>query len=323
VPAQLRDELEAFYQRDHDRYREIFLSARSLLIRAPERDAFELFERAGLVRRRVQDAYAPCVRLFPLEGAFIATDLPTQREEDQVFSLMLEQLYIVSQMGVRAGDRALELCVGSGVNAVFLSDVAQHVTAVDISPRALEFARFNLALNVALNPGTEVNLLQGSLFEPLGAEEQFDYILVNPPFELVPPAAQHFHHSHGGEDGLDVVRRILADVGKHIAPGGRMELFTWSPGDEQHAVVVDLLRAAFPTGRIEVHRVETHPLDNRIRQFRGTSGFAEWRKRLLAAGHTHVLDVFVRIDAGGPAETVVLEQPKVIAEATAILEEWR
>ena len=318
--AELKRELEAFYVQSEPRFRRLFLQSRPHMVEAHEKTWFETYATAGLVREKSPGIYLPCVRVFPLDGALIATDLRTHVDEDQVFPLMLEQLYIVAQMRVRPGDRALELCVGSGVNSLFLSDVAASVTCVDISPRALEFARFNVALNPG---GAEVDLRQGSLFEPLGADERFDYVLVNPPFEPVPPGAEHALHSQGGEDGLDVVRQILQRAPDHLAQGGRFEMYTWSPGNDDGVLVADLLRGAFPDRRIEVHLIDSRPLDERMRRFRSAKGYAEWRKRLMAAGHTHIADVFVRVEPDGPAETVVIDVPEEFDACMTIVEEWQ
>ena len=320
VDAGLKDELEDFYSRDGDRYRRLFLHGKPLLIEANEKPRFDLFERTGLVREKSALVYQPCVQVFPLHGALIATDLQSHGDADQVFSLMLEQLYIVARMGVRPGDRALELCVGSGVNCLFLADTAASVTGVEISPRAIEFARFNLAVN----PGNvEVDLRQGSLFEPLGADEQFDYVLINPPFEPVPPGVEHFHLSLGGEDGLDVVRQLLTTAHAHLAPDGRLEIYTWSPGNESSVLVADLLRDAFPNARIEVHLVDSRPLDDCIGRFRSASGYAAWRQRLIDSSHTVIVDVFVRVDLDGPPESVALELPDVLGGCNGILGEWK
>jgi SAM-dependent methyltransferase len=318
-PVALRDTLEEFFVHHERRFVKLFLHGKPLARRPEEQAQFDAFERAGLVTPKVPGLYLPCVRVFPIFGAMIATDLATHGAADQVFSLMFEQLYIAKRLGVRAGDRALELCVGSGVNSVFLSDTAASVTAVDISPRALDFARFN----IALNPGqVGVELHHGSLFEPLQGRAPFDYILANPPFEPVPPGSDHFLHSHGGEDGLDVVREMLAALPAHLAPGGRFEMFTWSPGDDERAVVADLLRDAFPDRRIEIYRVDDRPIDERLKPFRSAKGYAAWRQRLLDAGYTTIWGVFTRVDSEGPAETAILEDPDEVDACVAIAREW-
>ncbi len=315
----LKDDLEDFYVDASARFVRLFLHGKPLPVQITERAWFAEYERAGLVREQIRGIYAPCVRVFPLLGAMVATDLLTHREEDQVFSLMLEQVYLVRNLTVRPDDRVLELCVGSGVNSLFASDHAGAVTGVDVSERALAFARFN----AALNPGAVgIDLLHGSLFEPVGPDARFDVVIVNPPFELVPPGTSHFLHSHGGADGMDVVREILVEAPRRLESGGRFEMVTWSPGDGERLVLDDLLEAAFPARRIEVHTLRALPLDTAIAPFRGRPGYAAWRDDLNARGVSNVCLVYVRVADGEPAALERREPGEEVRLCVEIVEEW-
>ncbi len=72
-----------------------------------------------------------------------------------------------------------------------------------------------------------MTLYHGDLFGPLGAK-RYDLILANPPYvdaeslAAFPPeysAEPRLAHA-GGRDGLDIVRRILAEAGAHLTEGG-------------------------------------------------------------------------------------------------------
>lgn len=76
--------------------------------------------------------------------------------------------------------RALDIGTGSGVQALHLSAHADAVTATDTNPRALRLAAMTAALN-----GVDVELLAGSLLEPVAGRE-FDLIVSNPPFVISP-----------------------------------------------------------------------------------------------------------------------------------------
>jgi ribosomal protein L3 glutamine methyltransferase len=123
-------------------------------------------------------------------------------------------------------ERVLDLCTGSGcigiACAAWLPDAT--VDATDISSDALAVAAENVRLH-----GLEdrVRLLQSDLFEALEGE-RYDLIVSNPPyvpraeFESLPP---EFGHEPAlglvaGDDGLDVVRRLLAAAPAHLRPGG-------------------------------------------------------------------------------------------------------
>ena len=122
----------------------------------------------------------------------------------------------------------LDLCTGSGCLAVMaaMQFGAAEVDAVDLSPQALAVARRNLALHRLED---RISLHQGDLFEPLG-QRRYDLIITNPPYVAAAEVAafpEEYRHepqmAHlGGEDGLDLVRRILAEAGEHLNPDGGM-----------------------------------------------------------------------------------------------------
>lgn len=123
-------------------------------------------------------------------------------------------------------DSVLDLCTGSGCLAVVAAHVYVNarVDAADISSDALEVA----ALNVA-DYGLEarIELLRGDLFAPL-AGRRYDRILCNPPYVdalAMSELPDEFRHEPelalaAGDDGMDVVRRILREAADHLEPGG-------------------------------------------------------------------------------------------------------
>jgi ribosomal protein L3 glutamine methyltransferase len=128
-------------------------------------------------------------------------------------------------VGGRA-QRALDLCTGSGCLAVLLALAlpAGEVDAVDISPDALDVARRNVA-DYELQP--RVHVLQSDLFDGLKGR-RYDLIVSNPPYVTAAEMAglpEEYRREPalalaGGTDGLDVVRRILAQARAHLKPGG-------------------------------------------------------------------------------------------------------
>jgi ribosomal protein L3 glutamine methyltransferase len=123
-------------------------------------------------------------------------------------------------------DLVLDLCTGSASLAILAAKVffRAEVDAVDLSPAALELASRNVAES---GERDRIRLYQGDLFAPVGGR-RYDLILTNPPYvdaasmAALPP--EHRHEPamalHGGPDGLDIVRRILADAPQHLAPEG-------------------------------------------------------------------------------------------------------
>lgn len=301
----VREALTAFLDRSEDRFRRLFLHGEALAPENDERLWMHVLAAAGYVKEVFGIAIWPCVRVFFFDGLFIATDRLTRDDEDQVFSLMMEQVFFVRSMVVRKGDHVLDLCLGSGVNALTaVRRGAARVVGVDTSARALAFA----AVNAAVNRSREhrdvfLETMRGNLFEPIIGGDRFDLIVANPPFELTPPEARHLHQPRGGVDGLGIVRALLPRIPERLSPEGRFEMYTRSPGGEAWERVTELVHATFPEFCIEVRRVDGLPLDSRIAHFRDHPGYAAWRSRLALQRVSHVWGVHIRAHRGGPPDS--------------------
>jgi ribosomal protein L3 glutamine methyltransferase len=120
----------------------------------------------------------------------------------------------------------LDLCTGSGCLAILASRHFPNagIDAVDISKDALEVATRNVA---EYGLGDRVSLHRGDLFKPFGAK-RYDLIIANPPYVDAQGMAELPRECRaepklafdGGADGLDIVRRILAEAGRHLTPQG-------------------------------------------------------------------------------------------------------
>ena len=120
----------------------------------------------------------------------------------------------------------LDLCTGSGCLAILATRVFSNakVTAADLSKEALQVARINVKDHEVED---RVELKQGNLFDAVKGK-RFDLIITNPPYvakaEVEAFTAEYAHEPRmahiGGKDGLDLVRHIMAEAPKYLAPGG-------------------------------------------------------------------------------------------------------
>ena len=120
----------------------------------------------------------------------------------------------------------LDLCTGGGSLAILSARVFSNarIDATDLSQDALDVARINIGEHGLAN---RIELLHGDLFAAVG-DRTYDLITANPPYvpnaEVKAFPREHAHEPEmahlGGADGLDIVRRILADAAKHLTPGG-------------------------------------------------------------------------------------------------------
>ena len=123
-------------------------------------------------------------------------------------------------------ENVLDLCTGSGCLAILASRSFPNarVDAVDISKGALEVAARNVA-DYSLQD--RVSLHGGDLFKPLG-DKRYDLIISNPPYVDAEGMAELPRECRaepklafdGGADGLDIIRQILQQAGRHLTPQG-------------------------------------------------------------------------------------------------------
>lgn len=164
--------------------------------------------------------------------------------------------------------RLLDLCTGSGCIAVSLAVKGgyRQVMAADISEEALKVARRNWE---RLRPeNQEMKFFQGDLFDALEKDtEAFDVITANPPYiptevirGLEPEVRDHepMLALDGTADGLHFYRRIAAEAGRWLRPGGRIYL---EIGYDQGAAVSGLLAEA---GFTEIQVVKDLPGKDRV-----------------------------------------------------------
>ncbi|XKH53297.1 methyltransferase [Citricoccus nitrophenolicus] len=157
--------------------------------------------------------------------------------------------------------QALDLGTGCGIQTLHLLPHADHVTATDLSVRALEFTAFNLALNAEalgldlnltevperdgqpqgrrrgfpLTLGGRVTLLQGDLLEPV-AGSRFDLVVSNPPYVITPRSGSEPDrftgevgdgintYRDGGRPGDRLLAELVATLPEHLEPGGMAQM---------------------------------------------------------------------------------------------------
>lgn len=127
--------------------------------------------------------------------------------------------------------QALDLCTGSGCLAILAAHAFGNaaVDAVDVSADALAVAQSNIELH---GLGDRVHALRSDLLAQVPPDRRYDLIVCNPPYvneqsmKALPPEYRHEPRLAlaGGADGMDLVRRILADAPRLMAPEGLLVL---------------------------------------------------------------------------------------------------
>jgi release factor glutamine methyltransferase len=217
---------------------------RAWLLAHPEQllDEAQTLAYAALLSRRLQGEPIAHVlgerEFFGLSFKVTPATLIPRPETELLVELALQR---IPQHG---SFRVLDLGTGTGAIALSIAHnrPEAEVTAADASGAALEVAREN-AQNLDLN---NVHFVQSDWFATLDSQH-YDLIVSNPPYV----AAGDVHLTQGdvrfepisalasGADGLDDIRRIVAQAGSHLESGAWLLL---EHGYDQAAAVRALLQ---------------------------------------------------------------------------------
>jgi SAM-dependent methyltransferase len=164
--------------------------------------------------------------VYPVAGLYIASDRtrPLQdykTPEDIVYpGIVKNTALFLSLVPFTPCDAFLDLCSGTGVAALAAArGGARHAYAYDLTERSTHYAEFNRRLNAIEN----MTAGQGDLYDPAG-DLTFDRIAVHPPY--VPVFRKHAIFDSGGQDGEQIVRRIIEGLPRYLRPGGRFYALT-------------------------------------------------------------------------------------------------
>lgn len=229
--------------------------SRAHVIAHPERDLTPAQEArfAEMVERRAAGepmAYILGQRAFYDLSFDVTPAVLIPRPETET----LVELAIAAPQTQRRGAVIVDVGTGSGAIAI---TVAAHcpqadVHALDISADALAVARRNAARN-----GVTVSFHHGDLLAPIAdARLTVDVLLANLPYidSGVLPGLDVSRYEpalalDGGPDGLDIVRRLLAQAPHVLAPDALVLL---EIGADQGERACELARAALPDAQVDV-----------------------------------------------------------------------
>jgi len=133
--------------------------------------------------------------------------------------------------GVRAaGVEIADIGTGSGIIAVCLAKhlPTARVTAIDISPAALDVARGNAEEHGVAD---RIDFLESDLLAAVPAERQFDFVVSNPPYvtaaemETLAADVRKFEPRAAllaGPQGTEVIARLIPQAAERLRPGGHL-----------------------------------------------------------------------------------------------------
>lgn len=187
-------------------------------------DAVQAMSDLGLLEHdpNASEQIAATVGLYQTWGVYVVSDrwnrpdrTPFRASSDVVYPAIVSNTQrFLRYMPRRSCERMLDIGAGTGIASLIgANDYASQVWAVDIAPRSTLFAEFNRRLNGLDN----VTTATGDLYEP-AAGQQFDRIVSHPPY--VPVLRPKWIYHDGGQDGEQIVQRVVSGLPEYLAPGG-------------------------------------------------------------------------------------------------------
>jgi hypothetical protein len=174
--------------------------------------------------------------LLPVFGKWLFCQPPNR---NPAFYFGDDSIGLLTRILPRAGGVCLDLCTGPGLLALHSAGIAKHVTAVEFDPASAALARLNASLNRLAH---RIDVRQGDLFDPV-RDQRFDTITANPPMLPYPEELAVPRIGHGGADGLQFTRRILAELPHALSETGTAQIIGTCLSDGAAPLVIPSLRA--------------------------------------------------------------------------------
>jgi SAM-dependent methyltransferase len=163
------------------------------------------------------------------DGITIESDRITDPRWDRVLPVMEEEQVFMCRMMApllksARGSSVLDIGTGSGVFAIVAAKLDCAVVGIDICPRAIRFSRHNAKQNKVsvAESAPKRGQIQFLVHDFMDYKsDQFDLILINPPFN---PTCDGFNpaiHAKAGLLGQDCFEEWLPRVAPILKPGGR------------------------------------------------------------------------------------------------------
>ena len=213
-----------------------------------ESDIIDIFIKKDIFRYDY-DFFYSLIKISPVKidhtgyFYFISTSIPFYKDlNSRVY--IGEDSYLLSKdirrlFSMKHYEKGLDLCCGSGIQALTLSRFCSSVTGVDINPQAIVFA----TNNSFLNDREHVKFIQSDLYK--NVENKYDIIVSNPPFGFFPDNFKSWLPGYGGDLGIEIPLKIIEGFPDYLSCGGKGFLCLSSPVIDGKEPFLEKLKSLF------------------------------------------------------------------------------
>ncbi len=187
----------------------------------------DLFIKSGILNDS-NGSYRFTIKLIPYQDMIISKGSSWFGKDSVIFAE-----YLTKDLSGMTFEKTLDLCTGTGVQAIVSKKYSKRVTASDIRECLVQ----NAMLNAKINNITDITFLNSNLLKNIPGK--YDLITANPPYGIV---------SNNPDDktyGLHTVFELLENLDNHLNNGGMASIITESVVKDGKDMVFEKIKQVF------------------------------------------------------------------------------
>ena len=206
------------------------------------------------------ELYFSLLKVSPVENGYFLSGVVTVTPGEFIYlgwdSYILSKALINTLADKPQMNRALDLCTGSGVQAILASRYFSQVIGVDINTNSPLIA----SANSRLNDRNNCYFILSDLYTHV--EGQFDFIIANPPYVFSTEKADLLGYCGDGKSyyGMEIPLRIIEGWERFLNQTGEAIMITISPIVNSADILASLVKERFNTFHLsfEFYEIATH-----------------------------------------------------------------
>lgn len=276
-------------------------------------DTVEQFKLMGLCNYDETDIWLNNLLLVTYANCYVFVGnvyyYPTCQSKEQIPYIGPDSYWLSRMLNNYVHGTVLELCSGSGLQAIISAKTAKKVVAVDIDPQAISICRINVCLNCVDHI---VDIRHGDLFDVIDINEKYNYIIANPPFIPIPENIPFPLAGDGGFLGDKITRSILEKCNSYLLEDGELLMIGQTVGNSMQPFLTKIIKERLRNEYINItyhsrtniqHQAEeTAKLANIINNKTSTS--YEWMENYNTVGATHFYSFMLKARRSNKQEII-------------------
>lgn len=225
---------------------------------------------------------------------------PTCQSKEQIPYIGPDSYWLSRMICNYVSGNVLDLCSGSGIQAILAAQTSNKVIAVDLDSRATNMIEINACLNKLED---KIEVRNGDLFEVVQNGELFDYIVANPPFIPIPSEVSFPLAGDGGEYGDSIIKRILEKGLKCLRYDGELLMIGQTLGDADAPYLTKAVKKYINFGSVNLTYHSKTLIEHQAYEFaklsnilnRTTLDSSSWLENYNQVGATHFFNFLLKI----------------------------